>query len=148
MICEWLALNLLPAVPREINLVDILNFNQSHVCPKLVIQYPPLTASHILLAFTGIWVWFFPKIPRLSSHSLQNDMDLFQLTKTISRLQKWQSKQLLFCIVLFQILKQMQNPAANQKESEGEFGWPQNFVHFVMFWPNRRYCQGYGHWVI
>lgn len=33
-ICEWLVLNLLPAVPHEINLVDILNFNQSHVCPN------------------------------------------------------------------------------------------------------------------
>lgn len=50
----------------------------------------------------------FTKMPCLSSHSLQNYMDLLQLTKTISRLQKWQSKQLLFC-VLFQIIKQMQN---------------------------------------
>lgn len=84
-----------------------------------------LQAFQLLLRESGFG---FIKTPRLSSHSLQNDMDLLQLTKTISRLQKWQSKQLLFCNVLFQIDKQMQKiPTENPAEPEGEFGWPQNF---------------------
>lgn len=106
--------------------------------PKLVIQYPPFFCKlHFTCSYRNLGL-VFTKTPRLSSHSLQNDMDLLQLTKTISRLQKWQSKQLLFCNVLFQIVKQMQKiPTENQIEPEGEFGWPQNFSYtvFVMFWP-------------
>lgn len=56
--------------------------------PKLVIQYSPLFRMLHFNSFYRNLGLVFTKTPRLSSHSLQNDMDLLQLTKTISRLQK------------------------------------------------------------
>lgn len=56
--------------------------------PKLVIQYSPLFCMLHFHCFYRNLGLVFVKTPRLSSHSLQNDTDLLQLTKTISRLQK------------------------------------------------------------
>lgn len=65
----------------------------------------------------------FTKTPRLSSHSLQNYMDLLQLTKTISRLRNDNQNNFCSVFVLFQIVKQMQKTLnGNQAEPEGEFG--------------------------
>lgn len=58
---------------------------------KLVIQYPPFFCKLHFTCFYRNLGSVSPEIPRLSPRSLQNDMDLLQLTKTIS-----QSKQLLF----------------------------------------------------
>ena len=56
---------------------------------KLEIQYSPFFPRllHFSCSYRNLGL-VFVKTPRLSSHSLQNDMDLLQLAKTISRVQK------------------------------------------------------------